>query len=262
MKTKYSLIFTASIIALIFFGLSQAKPNPVEKSFSVTPGGKLYLDSDSGSVTLESHDRNTVEVVVDKKGKSVEEFEVTFSQVDNHVKVSGKQNKKGFGFGGFSSGVRFTIKVPQQFNVDLRTGGGSIEISDLNGLVEAYTSGGSIELGKIEGDVDVKTSGGSIRVDDVAGNINAHTSGGSVKVRLSVQPTEDSRLTTSGGSITAYLPPSIAVDLNASTSGGRVRSDFSVDGSNKKTRINGSINGGGPELYLKTSGGSVNIKEL
>jgi DUF4097 and DUF4098 domain-containing protein YvlB len=116
-------------------------------------------------------------------------------------------------------------------------------------------------LGKIRGDVDVKTSGGSIRVDEVSGTINAHTSGGSITAIISQQPLGDSRLTTSGGSVSASLAPSIAVDLTASTSGGRVSSEFEVDGSVKKTRITGKVNGGGPKLVLKTSGGSVRIKK-
>jgi len=41
-----------------------------------------------------------------------------------------------------------------------------------------------------------------------------------------------------------------------------VSSEFSVDGEIKKRSIRGAINGGGPELVLKTSGGSVRIKEI
>ena len=109
--------------------------------------------------------------------------------------------------------------------------------------------------------MDVKTSGGSIRIEDVAGNVEGHTSGGSIKVEFSQQITEDSVLTTSGGSISAYLDPSIAINLDASTSGGRVKSEFDVDGSIKRTKIKGQINGGGPLLKLRTSGGSVSINK-
>jgi len=59
-----------------------------------------------------------------------------------------------------------------------------------------------------------------------------------------------------------YLVPSVALDLYAKTSGGRVSSEFDVSGSVKKTKIEGEINGGGPKLFLKTSGGSVRVKTL
>ena len=106
------------------------------------------------------------------------------------------------------------------------------------------------------------TSGGSINTDAITGNIDAHTSGESIKVTINKQLTEDDKLTTTGGSITAYLISNIQLDINASTSGGRVKSDFKIDGKVKKMSVKGSINGGGPILILKTSGGSIKIKEI
>ncbi|MFT6101505.1 MAG: DUF4097 and DUF4098 domain-containing protein YvlB [Arenicella sp.] len=256
---KTAIIIAASLIGLTSVTFLQAKTDLVERSFEVEPGGTFIVDTDSGSIEISSHNRDTVDVEVEKKGRNPEDFELSFSQDGNNIKVVG--DRKGMSWWG-NNGAHFVIKIPNKFNVDLKTSGGSIELSSLNGKVDAYTSGGSITLGKIRGDVDVKTSGGSIRVDEVAGTINAHTSGGSITAHISQQPLGDSRLTTSGGSVSAYLAASVAVDLTASTSGGRVSSEFAVDGSVKKTRITGKLNGGGPKLVLKTSGGSVRIKKL
>ncbi|RBP48857.1 DUF4097 family beta strand repeat-containing protein [Arenicella xantha] len=260
MTKKLPFLVGGAVIGLLALGISQAKPSQTERTYKVNSGGTLYLDSDSGSVEVESHDRDSIEVRVEKKGANADDFKITISQIGDDIMIAGEKN--GGGFFGYNLSVRYEIKVPKRYNVELDTGGGSIEITDLEGTVAARTSGGSIELGKIVGDVDVKTSGGSISIDDVAGNLNAHTSGGSIKAKISKQPTENSRLTTSGGSVTAYLAEDIAVDITASTSGGRVTSDFDVDGKVKKTSIRGKINGGGPTLTLKTSGGSVRIKEL
>lgn len=256
---KIAIVAITAFIALTTVVFSQAKADLIEKSFSVKQGGTLSIDTDSGSIEIVSHNNDSVDVRVEKKGRNSEDFEVTFSHDGDDVKVVG--DRKGvFSWG--NSGAHFIVSVPERYNVDLKTSGGSIELSSLKGKVDAYTSGGSIRLGQITGDVDVKTSGGSIRVDDVAGTINAHTSGGSIKARVSKQPVSDSRLTTSGGGVSVQLFSSIAVDLTASTSGGRVSSEFEVNGAIKKNRIKGSINGGGPKLILKTSGGSVNIKKL
>ena len=117
-------------------------------------------------------------------------------------------------------------------------------------------------MGNIKGDVEAHTSGGSITSEDIEGNINAHTSGGSIRVTMTKQITEDASLTTSGGSIVANLNDDIKIDIDASTSGGRVRSEFDVDGRVKKQSIRGEINGGGPRLKLRTSGGSVRINSI
>ncbi len=260
MLSKQALIAIGAISALIIFATSHAKPTNVEKSFKVKAGGTLYLDSDSGSIDIETHSEDSVEIEVTKKGADAENFEVTFEQRGDDVIVEGERNRGGWG--SYTISVKFRIKVPEKYDLDLKTGGGSIDVSDLNGKIDARTSGGSIELGRIKGDVDINTSGGSIKVDEVIGNIDAHTSGGSIKATISKQPTKDAKLSTSGGSVTAYLLPSIKVDLDASTSGGRVKSDFDVDGEVSKRSVRGEINGGGPKLKLKTSGGSVSVRKL
>ncbi len=259
MFNKISIALVAITILFFAVGGPQAEPLIDKQSLKVTRGGTLYLKSDMGSIEVESHNRDSVDVRVETKGDDADNFAVDISRDGDDVRVVGKRKKH---FGLSRSSARFVVKVPQQYNVDLNTAGGSISVADLQGTVNAYTSGGSIDLGKIQGEVKVHTSGGSIAVDEVSGNIDAHTSGGSIKARLSEQPTDDCRLRTSGGSVTAYLAPSIAVDLDAKTSGGSVRSDIEVDGSVKKNRIRGKINGGGPKLELRTSGGSVRVRSL
>ncbi|MFT6712410.1 MAG: DUF4097 and DUF4098 domain-containing protein YvlB [Arenicella sp.] len=261
MSNKKYIITAVVLLAISLIAVSKAQPLKMEKSFEVKSGGTFFLKSDAGSVEIESHDSDRVEIKVEKKGRSAEDFEVVFSKDGNDVRVVGKR-ENAWDWGNYSISVHFIVKVPKDYNVDLKTGGGSIHLSDLKGTVDANTSGGSITLGRIQGDVYVQTSGGAIRVEEVAGNIDAHTSGGSINAKISKQPSDDCRLRTSGGSLTVYLAPQIAVDLEASTSGGRVNSEFDVDGLVKKQKIRGEINGGGPKLELKTSGGSVRIKSL
>ena len=258
-KTTTIAILATAVFLLI--GAAQARSNqePTEHSFDVESGGSLIIESDSGSIEVESHNSNTVEVTVTKKGRDDDEFQVEFFHEDKNLKIIGERESSFFG--NFNSNVHYAVKVPKHYNIDLKTGGGSIKLSDIKGRVDAYTSGGSIKLGRVEGDVDVNTSGGSITVDEVFGNIDAHTSGGSIRANISKQPTQDSKLNTSGGSVTVYLSSDIAVDLYARTSGGSVRSEFAVKGNSKRNRIEGEINGGGPKLNLKTSGGSIRIKK-
>lgn len=144
------------------------------------------------------------------------------------------------------------------------TSGGSISIGDTTGPVEAKTSGGSIKLARINGSVVARTSGGGIRIEDAAGSVDARTSGGSIHAQISRQPNGDSTLSTSGGGVIVTLAPSIAVDLDAHASGGGVSSDVpvTVQGRQDDDSIRGKINGGGPTLKLRSSGGGVRVKSL
>ena len=147
--------------------------------------------------------------------------------------------------------------------VEVHTSGGDIKIDETKGNVMARTSGGSIRINRAGGEVDVHTSGGSISADDVMGALKADTSGGSVTATISVQPKSRCELTTSGGSITIYLAGNVAMDVNAHSSGGHVSTDFPVtlQGEIKRDSLQAKINGGGPELYLRTSGGGIHIRK-
>ena len=142
----------------------------------------------------------------------------------------------------------------------LHTSGGSIRIGDVEGDVRADTSGGSIRIERARGSVDAETSGGTIRVMEVTGAIRASTSGGGIEATLTEQPEGDCRLTTSGGSITAHLARELSLDVEAHASGGGVSTDLPID-TERKSRgtLIGQMNSGGPELYLRTSGGRIKI---
>ncbi len=147
---------------------------------------------------------------------------------------------------------------------DIRTSGGSITIGEVEGKVTARTSGGSIRIDRARGSVEARTSGGGISVEDLIGEVNAKTSGGSVTARIFGQPQADCSLSTSGGNVVVYLADDVAVDMDATTSGGHVETEIpiSVQGMLGKNRVRAKINGGGPELLLRTSGGSIYLRKL
>lgn len=253
-----SIIVCSIAVSTSFSSLA----NDVSESFNVDSGGKLFLRTDVGKLVIETHNDDQVLLEVEVSGENSEKFTVE-SEVDgDDVRIVGKMaDRKSWGWNR-SPKVAFRITLPKEYNMEVHTSGGSIDIEDLIGDVDAHTSGGSIEVGSITGNVKLKTSGGSIKTEAIHGELDAHTSGGSIRVTMAQQLTEDAELTTSGGSITAYLVEDIKIDIDASTSGGRVRSEFDVDGRIKKQSIRGEINGGGPRLELRTSGGSVSIKSL
>ena len=144
----------------------------------------------------------------------------------------------------------------------VRTSGGSIRITEVAGDVDASTSGGGITIARASGRVRARTSGGSIEVREATGAIDASTSGGGVRASLVGQPKQDCRLATSGGSIDVSLGKDIRMDLDASTSGGTVWTDFPVQrgGDRHRRELHAPLNGGGPLLYLHTSGGGISVR--
>lgn len=147
--------------------------------------------------------------------------------------------------------------------VSARTSGGNISLDGAHGAVELRTSGGHITVGEIDGPAELSTSGGSIRAESVAGAIRASTSGGSIRAGLSGPLTSDSHLSTSGGSVRLNLDSAAAFQLDASTSGGRVDAEgltIRLDKGGSRSRLAGAVNGGGPLVKLRSSGGGIEIR--
>jgi hypothetical protein len=144
----------------------------------------------------------------------------------------------------------------------LHTSGGPIRISEVAGDIDTSTSGGGISIERNSGRVRARTSGGGIDIRDASGSVNAFTSGGGVTASLIGQPKEQCRLSTSGGSINVRLSRDIHVDLDASSSGGNVWTDFTVPARSEREQreLHAPLNGGGPLLYLHTSGGGITVR--
>lgn len=146
-------------------------------------------------------------------------------------------------------------------DVDADTSGGSIDIADIMGRVRADTSGGSIDITSVTGAVDARTSGGSVEIRGAGGRVDARTSGGAVTVGFTAGNGQGGTLTSSGGQVRAEIDPAVSLSLDASSSGGGVDADVPVTVSGRFSRnsLRGDLNGGGPLLRLRSSGGGVRV---
>ena len=241
--------------------------NRIERSFQVTPSGRLTIEADRGSIDVRTADRDLVDIrierTVKKKGKwSVEEvledFPLTFDYSDTGLTISARYGQKRRWRWNRERNrlkVKFWITIPQQYSVDLRTSGGGISVEDLEGEVRTRTSGGGLRIGRIkgsvwgrtaggsiemegaEGDADVKAAGGGITVGNVAGGVDAKTAGGSIRI---AKASGSINARTFGGDITVEKAMR---SINAKTFGGSV-----------KAYISGQPQG---DCSLETMGGDV-----
>ncbi len=232
---------------------AKSETETVDKSFSVKSGGTLTIESDRGSINVETWDKQMVEVLVEKNAelqKQLDGFQVNFDQKGNDLFVEGDGDRKN------KVSAKFIIKVPQEFNLDLKTVGGSIGVADICGEVKVNTSGGSISIGNvIQGNVDANTSGGNIKVGDVAGNLKVDTSGGNIRLgKISGKSSID----TSGGSIVLEQGGS---DVVAKTSGGSIKIG-PVKGKVDANTSGGSIRIGmaDDDVVANTSGGAIKVE--
>ncbi len=266
----------------------------LDETVPVEPGGTLWIDLDRGRVEVCSHDEPVVHVQAEARGWAAGMALFSLGRHGSDVEIDGTVD------GWFPTllGPRIEVRawIPHEYSVEIETRGGRIRVADIGGRVAAQTrggrvevsnvsgpvlgattggsiraanvqgdlrartSGGSIRVEAVKGDVETRTSGGSIRVEDAGGQVDARTSGGSITVSFAYEPW--GRIETSGGSIRLEFPAHAGTDLDARTSGGRVEidRDLNADGQRGHSRFRGRINGGGPPMRLRTSGGSIHVK--
>lgn len=272
MKSKLltSPVSTAIAIACIAFASSARADveDKITKSFQVTPGGQLTVEVDRGSIEIKTSDRESVDIEVLRKArgskveaeKTLGHHAVTMTQDGDKIEVRAEyQGAKSFKWLRSSPqlNVSYQITIPQKFNVNLWTAGGSVRMDDLTGTVQVASSGGSLSFKGIEGPLSGHTSGGGITVARCTGNVNLKTSGGGLQLG-EIQGDVDAR--TSGGSIRA---DKLTGKSFLKSSGGGIHV------SEIKGQIEAFTSGGGITASLiaqptgdctfKTSGGSITV---
>lgn len=240
----------------------------INRAFEVSPGGRLVVDVDRGSIEVKTSDETSVNIEVTRKAggsrskaaKILKDHVVTTTQDANKVELRAKyEGERSSGWFGSSPELQVSIEitVPRKFDVDLKTAGGHIKVIELTGKVEAHTSGGHLEFQKIEGplsghtsgghiavagckgNVDIGTSGGHLDLSNVEGDVTAKTSGGSIQAK---GITGKSVVKTSGGHIDVA---GIKGSIEADTSGGSISAELSDQPTG--------------DCSFKTSGGNITV---
>lgn len=300
--TSSTARLTVILAATLVTSVAVAAERTYDKRLDAPPGGHLTFDADVGSVSVVGGDAPAVAVHADIEGSQslLDRLHITTEKTPSGVTISERVDHEGWlgWLGWLNSGpsrVRFTVEVPRDYPVDLRTSGGNLDVRNLNaralgktsgggihvqdiaGAVHVHTSGGDIEAERLNGSAELTTSGGGIEVADSTGDLDLHTSGGSIRlqdddgrvqgstsggsIRAQLRANRGISLATSGGGITLLLPRGTSGLINAATSGGGVRSELplstveTADGNH----LEGAIGGGGAPISLHTSGGSIHI---
>lgn len=260
-----------------------------------TSGGHITVEgSASNSVRVEMYvsknGRNLLPPDID-----LDKWDIDISQSASTVKaIAKRQGNNNWNFGKNNDvSISFVVYTPREMSTELKTSGGHIDVKGLSGNHNVATSGGHLELANLKGTIEAKTSGGHIEIADIQGDLQAKTSGGHIDVRnsegklavktsgghidlanvngsieaktsggsISADLTSVGQfvdLKTSGGNVNISLPSGIGLDLNLRGSYvSTALKDFS--GEIERDEVEGKLNGGGPMISARTSGGTISL---
>jgi len=209
----------------------------VKKEVPVTAGQTLEIDIKSGgSIEITGMKQLRVEIQAETEGSPIknEDLKLEKTETGVHIQYSGSTGKKG---------VDFKVTVPEKFNLHIKTAGGDVRITGVEGTIKGKTMGGDLDFNKLKGTIDfktmggeivlkdsdldgrVKTMGGRVLLENVSGDVEGSTMGGNVvynnvKSRDGKSNSEETRISTMGGDI------NISEALNGAdvhTMGGQIR---------------------------------------
>ncbi len=236
-KTGVGMMLAVLLVALATPRVARADYRS-EKHFKLQPGGHFVLDSSEGDVKLTGAPEAGADVVITSRRDDVEElYAISYEDTASELRVTVRRRHP-WGFNWHNnSNLHFIVTVPEDTSAEVKTGGGSVEVSRLKRETELGTSGGSIHAYDLSGNLRAHTSGGSIDLEEIKGTARVDTSGGDIKASEIDRSLEAE---TSGGSIELR---DIKGDLLAHTSGGSIR-----------------VEGAGGRVEAHTSGGSVDVR--
>lgn len=142
------------------------------------------------------------------------------------------------------------------------TRGGGIQVVGGEGELRAESGGGTIIVRRYRGSVNAEVSAGNLQFEQVNGAIQGLTGSGRIVADLLGPVPGAVRLEASGGGgIVVHVPRDAGFELDAKTSAGFVSLGVGKAPAQSApvSERQESVNGGGPEMWLRTGAGSIRV---
>lgn len=233
--------------------------------FKVKSGQELRVDLETGgTVTVKGWKQNKVSVTAHAQWGDSDDIELDVKKTSYGVLVATSTpfSWREFGWGSNSPDIDFIIRVPDEFDVDLKSHGGDINISGIEGHFDGGTMGGDLELSDLKGDIDLSTMGGDIDLSDASLTGRVHTMGGDVTLD---NVSGGVNASTMGGDIRyrGGKDAKMSIPIRVSTMGGDIDlTDASAGGVVKTMGGDITIKNASKHISARTMGGDIKISAL
>ncbi|HVP63732.1 MAG TPA: hypothetical protein VMT82_02480 [candidate division Zixibacteria bacterium] len=160
-------------------------------------------------------------------------------------------------------------------DLNINTGGGGVSLGEVGGSAVVESGGGNIRVGSVHGRMVASTANGNIEMWKLGGGAQAQSQAGTIVAEFvgSKDSFSESFLHTTAGDIVVYLKSGTPATVQAASEMAKrnqgIHSEFPElrivsEGSEigpKMTYAEGSVNGGGPLLKVRTSVGQIDFRK-
>jgi putative adhesin len=271
-----ALLLLTAFAATVPAQASTTLKEPFTQSYPFAAGGTLSLKNVNGGVTIDAWDKGEARIEAEKEVKASSDAEakkiMALVKIDVQQSAGGlrvetrlpKQDEGWFSWLGNHGNVsvRYHVYLPRAAAVTVNNTNGHVQLTGTHGKASLETTNGAVEVAGVDGDLNLETTNGHVKANGINGTVKAETTNGGIDLIFAQVPRAgDLQAETTNGAVTVKLPRGSAVSVDAETSNGGVHSDFAIAGENGKHRVNGTINGGGSRLRIRTTNGGVHLVE-
>lgn len=246
----------AALLALATIEAADFKD--VTRTVGLHPNGSVTVENHKGSIHITTWNRAEVEIqarIQAEDGNSMDRrrFEGTEVRIESsgdavHIQtIYPEFNSCCSSDDGNNPEVRYTVRMPRTGRLTIRDHRSETQIADLAGALNIDTHRGTVRVERLSGPLQLTTHRGDITIGfaSFSGNSSIDTHRGTIELSLP----KGSRF-------------NLQTDLGKHAS---VNTDFPIvvrSANRQGESTQGSVNGGGPTLDIKTFRGSIRIHSM
>lgn len=238
----------------------------IQDSQDADPISTVVVRTINGNIDVNTWEEAEIAIEATKKVKgrteakardNAQKVEIEISEDNGVLNIITHQPRR------IKASVNYLLSMPADLHLHLKTTNGNVIVHGNHGDKELDTTNGNVKVDASHGRIDAKTTNGNIDAEmfSTSGDNNFSTTNGSIKIRLSEGEPMPLSAKTTNGSVQVWIPADFSMQLDAKTTNGSVHCELPVTviGEQKKNRLQGDINEGGPPVNLKTTNGNIHI---
>ncbi len=256
----------------------------------------VVLSTGSGSVLEVSIQIDSEDASWARESFDEMDFEVEYSGGVVRVRSEHDNGSRG-NWRGHHQGANIVVVIthPADIEVEVSTGDGDIIADELNGRTSLRSGDGDIQVTSLSADASIATGDGDIHIEELAGDVSLASGDGDIwvesitgsgtriatgdgdvslsdvrseiqvatgdgDIEVHISELHEVKIHSGDGDITVYAPSDAGADLRIEAEDLDLASVFRVVGRIRNNRIEGTMNGGGPLLELRTNDGTVRLR--
>ncbi|MEP6570650.1 MAG: DUF4097 family beta strand repeat-containing protein [Acidobacteriota bacterium] len=222
----------------------------IRKTFDLAGGARVEVSGINGWVKIETSDRKTADVYIERLGDSQEVLnrrKITIENTAAGLTIRGEKSDGSFISRMFGSSPQehVTLRLPRQI---------SLVTNGVNGSVTSGGIDGALEVNGVNGKVDIAQASGSAKLNGINGNVSVGLS----KIGKGVD------ISGINGNIELQFAEDVNANLEAHGMNGRVTSDLPnvvVDKSNRGS-YSAQIGTGGGSISASGINGNIHLTRM